>query len=104
MTSSKSARTDSKFSPPVFAVPGHPDNTITLTVGRGRSRAGRVGSGFGYNAYAVRSSDAPLFVTGANLRKTGDVYEFAITKSHYIDHALGLARRRWQRNALNRRQ
>jgi len=69
----------------VFAVPGHPDNTITLTVGRGRTRAGRVGSGFGYNAYAVRSSDAPLFVTGANLRKTGETYEFAITKSHYID-------------------
>jgi len=71
---------------PVFAVPGHPDNTITLTLGQGRSRAGRVGSGYGYNAYAVRSSDAPLFVTGANLRKTGEVVEFAVTKSHYIDH------------------
>jgi MoCo/4Fe-4S cofactor protein with predicted Tat translocation signal len=71
---------------PVFAVPGHPDNTITLTLGQGRSRAGRVGSGFGFNAYAVRSSDAPLFVTGATLRKTGDVYDFAVTKSHYIDH------------------
>jgi MoCo/4Fe-4S cofactor protein with predicted Tat translocation signal len=71
---------------PVFAVPGHPDNSITLTLGQGRSRAGRVGSGQGFNAYAVRSSDAPLFVTGANLRKTGDTYEFAVTKSHYIDH------------------
>jgi molybdopterin-containing oxidoreductase family iron-sulfur binding subunit len=71
---------------PVFAVPGHPDNSITLTLGQGRSRAGRVGSGSGFNAYMVRSSDAPLFVTGANLRKTGDTYEFAVTKSHYIDH------------------
>jgi MoCo/4Fe-4S cofactor protein with predicted Tat translocation signal len=71
---------------PVFAVPGHPDDTVALTLGQGRSRAGRVGSGFGFNAYAVRSSDAPLFVTGANLRKTGEVYEFAVTKSHYIDH------------------
>jgi len=71
---------------PVFAVPGHPDNTITLTLGQGRSRAGRVGSGFGFNAYAVRSSDAPLFMTGATLRKTGDTYEFAVTKSHYTDH------------------
>ena len=71
---------------PVLAVPGHPDNSITLTLGQGRSRAGRVGSGHGYNAYAVRSSAAPLFVTGASLRKTGDTYEFAVTKSHYIDH------------------
>lgn len=71
---------------PVFAVPGHPDNTITLTLGQGRSRAGRVGSGFGYNAYLIRSSDAPLFATGATLRKTGDTYEFAVTKSHYTDH------------------
>ncbi|MGC1297471.1 MAG: TAT-variant-translocated molybdopterin oxidoreductase [Alloacidobacterium sp.] len=71
---------------PVFAVPGHPDNTIALTLGQGRSRAGRVGSGFGFNAYAVRTSDSPLFVIGATLRKTGEVYEFAVTKSHYIDH------------------
>ncbi|HEX3437774.1 MAG TPA: TAT-variant-translocated molybdopterin oxidoreductase [Pseudacidobacterium sp.] len=71
---------------PVLAVPGHPDNTITLTLGQGRSRAGRVGSGFGFNTYAIRSSDAPLFATGASLRKTGDTYEFADTKSHYQDH------------------
>ena len=71
---------------PVFAVPGHPDNTIALTLGQGRSRAGRVGSAQGFNAYAVRSSDAPLFVTGATLRKTGETVEFAVTKSHYIDH------------------
>ena len=71
---------------PVFAVPGHPDNTIALTLGQGRSRAGRVGSGFGFDAYAVRSSAAPLFFTGAAVRKTGETYEFAVTKSHYTDH------------------
>ncbi|WP_081823582.1 TAT-variant-translocated molybdopterin oxidoreductase [Pseudacidobacterium ailaaui] len=71
---------------PVLAVPGHPDHSITLTLGQGRSRAGRVGSGFGFNAYAVRTSTSPLFSTGADLRKTGDTYEFAVTKSHYTDH------------------
>ncbi|HYK37572.1 4Fe-4S dicluster domain-containing protein, partial [Alloacidobacterium sp.] len=74
-----------KVTAPVLAVPGHPDNSITLTLGQGRSRAGRVGSGYGFNAYAVRSSDAPLF-TSASLRRTGETYEFAVTKSHYIDH------------------
>ena len=71
---------------PVLAVPGHPDNSITLTLGQGRSHAGRVGSGHGFNANAVRSSASPLFFTGATLRKTGDTYEFAVTKSHYTDH------------------
>ena len=71
---------------PVFAVPGHPDNSIAVTLGQGRSRAGRVGSGYGFNAYAVRSSDAPLFATGASLRKTDDTWAFAVTKSHYTDH------------------
>jgi molybdopterin-containing oxidoreductase family iron-sulfur binding subunit len=75
-----------KVKAPVFAVPGHPDNSITLTLGQGRSRAGRVGSGFGFNAYAVRTSDAPLFTSGASLRKTGDTYLFYVTKSHYTDH------------------
>jgi len=71
---------------PVLAVPGHPDNSITLTLGQGRSHAGRVGSGHGFNANALRSSASPLFFSGANLRKTGDTYEFAVTKSHYTDH------------------
>ncbi len=75
-----------KVKAPVFAVPGHPDNSITLTLGQGRSRAGRVGSGFGFNAYEVRTSAAPLYLTGAELRKTGDTYLFYVTKSHYTDH------------------
>jgi MoCo/4Fe-4S cofactor protein with predicted Tat translocation signal len=75
-----------KVKAPVFAVPGHPDNSITLTLGQGRSRAGRVGSGFGFNAYAVRTSDAPLFASGADLSKTGETYLFYVTKSHYTDH------------------
>src|SRR5579885_3689854 len=75
-----------KVKAPVFAVPGHPDNSITLTLGQGLSRAGRVGSGLGFNAYEVRTSAAPLYLTGAELRKTGDTYLFYVTKSHYTDH------------------
>jgi MoCo/4Fe-4S cofactor protein with predicted Tat translocation signal len=69
----------------VLAVPGHADNSITLYLGHGRRAAGRVGSGTGFNAYAIRSSDAPLFQTGATISKTGEKYEFAVTKSHYTD-------------------
>jgi molybdopterin-containing oxidoreductase family iron-sulfur binding subunit len=70
---------------PVLAVPGHPDNSITVSLGYGRPKAGRVGSGTGFNAYLLRTSDAPLFTSGAQIRKTGDVWGFAVTKSHYGD-------------------
>jgi MoCo/4Fe-4S cofactor protein with predicted Tat translocation signal len=69
----------------VLAVPGHPDNSLTLHLGYGRQHAGRVGSGMGFNAYLVRTSDAPLFASGAQIQKTGDVWSIVVTKSHYGD-------------------
>ena len=71
---------------PVFAVPGHPDGAVTVSLGYGRRNAGRVGGGLGYNAYAIRSSNALLFAPGATMKKTGQTYEFCVTKSHYTDH------------------
>ncbi|MBW4028448.1 MAG: TAT-variant-translocated molybdopterin oxidoreductase [Acidobacteria bacterium] len=76
----------SKVLAPVLAVPGHADNVITLTLGQGRRNAGRVGSGMGFNAYDARTSSAPLIAANAQVKKTGNKFEFAVTKSHYIDH------------------
>jgi MoCo/4Fe-4S cofactor protein with predicted Tat translocation signal len=70
---------------PVVAIPGHPDNSVTVHLGYGRQHAGRVGSGMGFNAYSIRTADAPLFATGASLKKTGDIWGIAVTKSHYND-------------------
>jgi MoCo/4Fe-4S cofactor protein with predicted Tat translocation signal len=70
---------------PALAVAGHAEGSITLHLGQGRLNAGRVGSGVGFNAYQIRPSGAPLYATGATVRKTGDVWGFAVTKSHYID-------------------
>ena len=47
---------------------------------------GRVGGGVGFDAYQIRPSDSPLFATGATVKKTGDTWGFAVTKSHYQDH------------------
>jgi molybdopterin-containing oxidoreductase family iron-sulfur binding subunit len=69
---------------PALAVPGHPDGAITLHLGQGR-KVGRVAGGVGFNAYQIRPSDASLFASGATIKKTGDVWGFAVTKSHYID-------------------
>ena len=46
---------------PVWVQAGHPDNSVNLQLGYGRTRAGRVGTGIGYNANLVRRSTAPWF-------------------------------------------
>jgi len=71
---------------PVMAVPGHADGSVTVYLGYGRENGGRVAGGLGFNAYAIRTSNALLFASGATMTKTGKTFEFAVTKSHYQDH------------------
>jgi molybdopterin-containing oxidoreductase family iron-sulfur binding subunit len=61
---------------------GHPDNCLTLFLGYGRIRAGRLGTGAGFDVYPLRSSQTPWFGTGAQIRSTGDVYELASTQGY----------------------
>ena len=70
---------------PVLVVPGHPDNSATLYLGYGREAAGRVGSGAGFNAYAIRTTAAPFYATGT-VKKVDGKWGLAVTKSHYEDH------------------
>ena len=71
---------------PVMAVPGHPDDAVTVYLGYLRPHGGRVAGGLGFNAYSIRTSNALLFAPGATIKNTGKTYEFAVTKSHYTDH------------------
>jgi molybdopterin-containing oxidoreductase family iron-sulfur binding subunit len=67
---------------PVWIVPGQPDDVVTIFTGYGRTRAGRVGTGLGYNAYDVRRSDAMNYGTG-NITKTGAQTTIASTQTHF---------------------
>jgi MoCo/4Fe-4S cofactor protein with predicted Tat translocation signal len=67
-----------------LAVPGQTDNVVVVTLGQGR-RMGRVAGGVGYNAYLLQQSGTPWAQSGANLKKTGDIYDICVTKSHHID-------------------
>ncbi|HWR36136.1 MAG TPA: TAT-variant-translocated molybdopterin oxidoreductase [Clostridia bacterium] len=66
----------------IWLQPGHPDNSATVFLGYGRDRAGRVGSGVGFNAYQIRRSETPWFATGLKVTKTGEQYGFACTQGH----------------------
>jgi molybdopterin-containing oxidoreductase family iron-sulfur binding subunit len=68
---------------PVWIMPGHANDSVTLHLGYGRTRAGRVGSGIGANAYALRSSKKPWFESGLEIRKTGERYPLAETQHHH---------------------
>jgi molybdopterin-containing oxidoreductase family iron-sulfur binding subunit len=68
---------------PVLVVPGHADGAVTVFYGYGRQRAGRVGNGIGYNAFALRTSQAPLYGYGLALRKLGTRYPLATTQHHF---------------------
>jgi len=74
-----------KVNAPVIVVPGHPDNSVTVYLGYGREFAGRVGSGAGFNAYLIRSTDAPFYATGS-IKKLDGKWGVAVTKSHFQDH------------------
>jgi molybdopterin-containing oxidoreductase family iron-sulfur binding subunit len=74
-----------KVNAPVIVVPGHPDNSVTVHFGYGRSFAGRVGSGAGFNAYLIRTSDAPFYTVGS-MKKVEGKWGLAVTKSHFQDH------------------
>ncbi len=68
----------------IFADPGHPDNSITLHLGYGRRRAGNVGNGQGFNAYFLRTSNAPWMASGLQLEDSGKKYYFAVQQYHYM--------------------
>jgi MoCo/4Fe-4S cofactor protein with predicted Tat translocation signal len=64
----------------VWIQAGHPDSSITVTLGYGRKRAGRVGTGQGFDAYQLRTSANPWIASGVQIRKTGAIYQLASTQ------------------------
>jgi MoCo/4Fe-4S cofactor protein with predicted Tat translocation signal len=72
-----------KVTGPVWIQAGQPDNSVTVFLGYGRKRAGRVGTAVGFDAYPIRTSAAPWFVAGLKPpRKTGDTYKLASTQGY----------------------
>jgi molybdopterin-containing oxidoreductase family iron-sulfur binding subunit len=67
---------------PVWIVPGMADNVVGLTLGYGRRRAGRVGTGVGFDTYVVRTSRATGFDGGAQVTSVGRTYPLSATQDH----------------------
>ena len=67
---------------PVWISPGQPDDVITIFTGYGRTRAGRIGTGLGYNAYDIMRSDAMGSGFG-DITATGVKAMIASTQIHF---------------------
>jgi len=68
----------------VFPVVGHPDDCVTVHLGYGRVRAGHTGTGAGFNANAIRTSDALWHGAGVEVVNTGEQYSLACTQYHHL--------------------
>jgi len=66
----------------IWLTPGHPDDAVTVTLGYGREKAGRVGSGIGVSGYLLRTSNALWNAGGLKLRATGGHFGLASPQGH----------------------
>ena len=96
---------------PVVVVPGLPDETLTLTLGYGRTRGGHVtieGGHVvrGFNAFALRTASAGGFGVGAGVAPvSGASCKLVMTRSHHAMSALpmpndGYAEEKLRPNAI----
>ncbi len=79
------ALSNSKVTAAAWRVPGQADGVVVLPLGYGRKKAGYTGTNKGFNAYAVRTSDA-LWTAAAPssaIKKTGEDYPLACTQYHF---------------------
>lgn len=75
---------------PIWIVPGQPHDSISLALGYGRTRSGRIGNGRGANAYILRSAEPAWFLSGVELKRTGERRSLAVTQNHHSMEGRGL--------------
>ena len=74
---------DIKKPVPMWISPGQPDDVVTIYMGYGRTRAGKIGTGLGYSVFDVRRSDAMNFGFGDISPRKGETATIASTQTHF---------------------
>jgi molybdopterin-containing oxidoreductase family iron-sulfur binding subunit len=68
---------------PAWIAPGQADESITVYLGHGRRRAGRVGNGVGVSAYELRTSASPWSGGPVEVMVTSERIPVASTQAHH---------------------
>ena len=74
-----------KLAAAVWILPGVAEDTALLHLGYGRRRAGK-GTGQGFDAYALRASNALWTLPDVQVRSLGGEYILACTQNHHVLH------------------
>ncbi|MDB5385257.1 MAG: molybdopterin oxidoreductase, iron-sulfur binding subunit [Planctomycetaceae bacterium] len=77
---------------PVWIVPGQPNNSISLSLGYGRTHCGRIGKDVGVNASDLRPARHAWFATGVEVTPTGARYPLSVTQNHHSMEGRDLVR------------
>jgi len=69
---------------PVVVQPGHANGAVTLHLGYGRTKAGRTGTGQGFNPYGFRTAKAPFYDVGLDAKKASGSYLLATVQNQRV--------------------
>ncbi len=67
---------------PVYILPGHADDSITMALGYGRKISGMIARDRGFNSYSIRTAKNPNFTVGVTVALNRKNYELATTQDH----------------------
>jgi molybdopterin-containing oxidoreductase family iron-sulfur binding subunit len=68
---------------PAYILPGQAKDTVTVHLGYGRKKSGRVGNLIGFDVSEVRTLASPWVTSGVTVRKTGGRSVLASTQRHF---------------------
>jgi len=73
---------EAKVEIPAWIVPGHADHSLTLTLGWGRTAAGRYGNGKGFDVNPLRATNGMDFTDGVTVDPLRETYTLVQTQTH----------------------
>ncbi len=86
------AHTGRGIDAPVWIMPGHPDETVTLPLGFGRRIGSVAALAGGFDAYRLRTSDALWFAGGVRLTARADTARLVTTQHHHAMEGRAIVR------------
>jgi molybdopterin-containing oxidoreductase family iron-sulfur binding subunit len=75
---------DRSIEGPIWIVPGHPGSSVTVHLGYGRRRGGRVQAGAGFDAYALLPASGQRIGRGVSIQPAGIRRPLSCTEHHHL--------------------
>ncbi|TPK69592.1 4Fe-4S dicluster domain-containing protein [Mesorhizobium sp. B2-4-19] len=86
------AQGTSNLDAPIWITPGHPDDTVTLSLGFGRKIGSVATLAHGYDAFRLRTGDADWIATGATVTPREGKAQVITTQHHQVMEGRAIVR------------